>query len=88
MSLKFEWYEDMKSIMIKIPIKGVSMKKIDVYMSDLVLKVNVSEIKMVKLLDLKNKIDFESTENHVINININKNNIFSLFTLINKFNAR
>jgi dyslexia susceptibility 1 candidate gene 1 protein len=66
MSQKYEWYEDMKSIRIKIPIKGVSMKKIDIYMSDLVLKVNVAEIKMVKLLDLKEKIDFESTENHVI----------------------
>ena len=42
------------------------MKKIDIYMSDLVLKVNVTEIKMVKLLDLKDKIDFESTENQVI----------------------
>jgi dyslexia susceptibility 1 candidate gene 1 protein len=66
MSQKYEWYEDMKSIRIKISIKGVSMKKIDIYMSDLVLKVNVAEIKMVKLLDLKEKIDFESTENHVI----------------------
>jgi len=41
MSLKFEWYKDMKSIMIKIPIKGVSMKKIDIYLSDQVLIVNV-----------------------------------------------
>ena len=85
MSQKYEWYEDMKSIRIKIPIKGVSMKKIDIYMSDLVLKVNVAEIKIVKLLDLKDKIDFESTENHVKY----KNNIFicSLFTLINNLNV-
>jgi hypothetical protein len=76
----------MKSIMMKIPIKGVSMKKIDIYLSDLVLIVNVFNIKLVKLFDLKDKIDFESTENHLININYN--NIFSLFTLINKFNAR
>jgi hypothetical protein len=48
----------MKSIMIKIPIKGVNHKKICIYMSDLVLKVNVAEIKMVKLLDLENKINF------------------------------
>jgi len=47
--------------MIKFPIKGVSMKKIDIYMSDLVLKINVTDLKLVKLLDLKYEIDFEST---------------------------
>lgn len=43
----------------------MSLKKIDIYMSDLVLKINVNEIKYVKILDLKHEIDFESTENHV-----------------------
>lgn len=52
--------------MIKFPIKGVSMKKIDIFMSDLVLKINVTDLKLVKLLDLKYEIDFESTKNHVI----------------------
>ena len=65
MKQKYEWYEDLKSIKIKFPIKGVSLKKIDIYMSDLVLKINVNEIKYVKILDLKHEIDFESTENHV-----------------------
>jgi len=37
------------------------MKKIDIYMSDLVLKINVTDLKLVKLLDLKYEIDFEST---------------------------
>ena len=41
------------------------MKKIDIYMSDLILKINVNEIKYIKILDLKHEIDFESTENHV-----------------------
>ena len=41
------------------------MKKIDIFMSDVLLKVNVTELKMIKILDLKYEIDFESTENHV-----------------------
>ena len=41
------------------------MKKIDIFMSDVLLKINVTELKMIKILDLKYEIDFESTENHV-----------------------
>jgi len=66
MKQKYEWYEDLKSIMIKIPIKNVSMKKIDIFLSDLVLKINVNEIKMIKVIDLKHEVQFDSTENHVL----------------------
>ena len=56
MKQKYEWYEDLKSIMIKIPIKNVSMKKIDIFLSDLVLKINVNEKKMIKVIDLKHEV--------------------------------
>ena len=32
------------------------MKKIDIFMSDVLLKVNVTELKMIKILDLKYEI--------------------------------
>ena len=53
MAPKYEWYESDSTITIQLPISNTSLQKIDIYVSDLVLKVNVPSQKYVKLLDLK-----------------------------------
>lgn len=45
------------------------MKKIDVFISDLVLKINITEKKWVRVLDLKHEVDFQSKENSVVYAN-------------------
>ena len=39
------------------------MKGVEVYCSDLVLRVNVADKKLVKVLDLEQEVDFVSKEN-------------------------
>ncbi|KAL4480776.1 hypothetical protein ABPG72_001645 [Tetrahymena utriculariae] len=65
----YEWYQDNKIVKIRIPIKGITMKKIDIFISDLVLKINIIEKKWVRVLDLKHEIDFQGQENNVVYAN-------------------
>ncbi|EAR87721.1 tetratricopeptide repeat protein (macronuclear) [Tetrahymena thermophila SB210] len=65
----YEWYQDNKIVKIRIPIKGITMKKIDIFISDLVLKINITEKKWVRVLDLKHEIDFQGQENNVVYAN-------------------
>ena len=37
----YEWYQDTNTVKIKMPINGVTMKKIDIFVSDLILKINI-----------------------------------------------
>ncbi len=62
----YEWHQDQKNIHIRIPIKGTSLKKIDIFLSDVILKVNCMEKNFVKILDLSEQIDYESKDNRVV----------------------
>lgn len=42
------------------------MKKIDIFISDFLLKINVLDRNYVKVLDLKYEIDFANPENNAI----------------------
>ena len=53
MKAQFEWYEDEQAVSIHLKIPNTSLQKIDIYVSDLVLKINIPSIKYIKLLDLK-----------------------------------
>jgi len=44
-------------------IKGVSRKKIDIYYSDLVAKINCKENNFLKIFDFPEPIDHDSKEN-------------------------
>ena len=65
MKLKdIEWEQDNEYIRMKIPIVGVnSMKNIDLYLSDLVFRINISEKKIVKVLDFQHEVDYLSKDN-------------------------
>jgi len=43
-----------------VPISGVSIKNINVFYSDLFVKINVKEIKFILAIDLDRPIDFKS----------------------------
>ena len=62
-SKQYEWSQDINSINVTIPITGASLKNIDVYLTDLVLKINVKSTNIVKILDLESEIDYTSREN-------------------------
>jgi len=47
---------------VSIPIAGISEKKIDIFTSDCILKINVKELKLVKIIDLEHEIDFLAKE--------------------------
>ena len=51
---------------VRVPAKGIAVKKIDVFVSDLVLKINIPEKKWVRVIDLKHPVDFLSKENSVV----------------------
>ena len=56
MAPKYEWYESDTTITIHLPIPNTKLSNIDIYISDLVLKVNVPSQKYIKLLDLKYEV--------------------------------
>lgn len=60
MSTQYEWYEDKNTISIIIPTPTTGLSKIDIYVSDLVLKINIPSIRYIKVLDLKHEIDHNS----------------------------
>lgn len=62
-SKAFEWSQDPQSINIKLSIKGVSRKKIDIFYSDLMVKINVKENNYLKIFDFPEEIEYDSNEN-------------------------
>jgi len=62
-SKPFDWSQDPTSIILTIPISGVSLKKIDIDVCDLVLKVNVSANNYLKIFDFPHEIDYKNREN-------------------------
>ena len=61
-----EWYQDLRKITIRLPLRGTSLKKIDVYLADLLLKINVQEKNFVKVYDLRHEVDYQSKENSTV----------------------
>lgn len=63
MSQSLEWSQDNRSINVRIYVGATSLRKIDVFLSDLVVKVNIKESKFLKTLDLHAEIDYDNNEN-------------------------
>jgi ribosomal protein S10 len=40
----YEWFQDQKTVRVRLQIKGTSSKKIDIFISDLILKVYYNKI--------------------------------------------
>jgi len=57
----YEWGQDKKYVYVQIPIPAhSSLKKLDIYLSDLILRVTNTEKKQTTFLDLWAEIDYRS----------------------------
>ena len=64
-----EWHQNETSITINLPISNVSFKKLDFFLTDAFLKINILEKNMIKFLDFHSEIDFASKSNNFLYIN-------------------
>lgn len=63
----YEWNQDSKYIYVRIPMPShTSLKKIDIFLSDLILRVTSLEKKSTHFLDLAHPVDYKSSENKFI----------------------
>lgn len=74
-----DWEQDQKSVFIKISMPGhTSIKNIEIFLSDVMLKITSKQKKTSKILDLAHEVDYLSSENKftmiegVINVSLKK----------------
>jgi uncharacterized protein YaaR (DUF327 family) len=59
--LNYEWNQDKKFLYIQVPLPAhTNLKKVDIYLSDLVLRVNSVEKNQIHFLDLAEEVDYRS----------------------------
>lgn len=60
----YEWNQDSKFLYIRVPMPShTSLKKIEIFLSDLILRVTSLEKKSTHFLDLAQEVDYRSAEN-------------------------
>ncbi len=63
----YEWNQDNKFIYVRVPMPShTSLKKVDVFLSDLILRITSLEKKSTHFLDLAHQIDYKSSENKFV----------------------
>lgn len=63
----YEWNQDKKYIYLQVPLPShTSLKKVEIYLSDLILRVTSIEKKQTHFLDLLHEVDYRSPENKFI----------------------
>lgn len=63
----YEWNQDKKFLYIQVPLQShTSLKRVDIFLSDLILRVTSRESKKVHFLDLSLEVDYTSPENKFI----------------------
>ena len=62
---KYEWSQTDETLTIKVNIHNVLLKNIDIFQSDLLLKVNAQSIKFFLAVDFLNEIDYKNSKNRV-----------------------
>jgi len=63
----YAWDQDKKFIYVQIPLAShTTMNKIDIYLSDLILRVTSLEKKQTHFLDFAQEIDYCSPENKFV----------------------
>jgi hypothetical protein len=60
---KYKWSQTLESITVSLPVRNVLLKNIELMYTDLVLKVNVTSINYVQVIDFPHEIDYTSTGN-------------------------
>ena len=56
----YDWSQTKESLSISLPVRNVLMKNVEVTIADLCLKVNVTTIRYVKIIDFPFPIDHAS----------------------------
>ena len=60
----YEWHQDNKYVYVKVPMTGhTSIKNVEVYLSDLVLRITSKVKKYVETLDFCQEVDYLSSDN-------------------------
>lgn len=63
----YDWNQDKKFVYVQIPLPShTSLKKVDIYLSDLILRVTSLEKKHTHFLDLAQETDYKSPDNKFI----------------------
>lgn len=62
---KYEWSQTDETLTIRVNIHNVLLKNIDIFQSDLLLKVNAQSIKFFLAVDFLNEIDYKNSKNRV-----------------------
>ena len=61
----YRWSQTDESLTISLPVRNVNRKEIDVLYAELCLKVNVTKIRFIQIIDFPFPIDFTSVQNKV-----------------------
>ena len=57
----YEWGQDKKFVFVQVPIPAhTNSKKLDIFLSDLILRVTSLEKKQTQFIDLWGKVDYQS----------------------------
>lgn len=63
----YEWNQDKKYVYIQVPLPAhTSLKKVEIYLSDLILRVTSLEKKQTHFLDLLKEIEYRSPDNKFV----------------------
>lgn len=62
---KYKWSQTLEAITVTLPVRNVLLKNIEILYTDLVLKVNVTSINYVQVIDFPHEIDFTNPGNKV-----------------------
>lgn len=63
----YEWNQDKKFVYVQVPLPShTSLKKVDIFLSDLILRVTSLEKKQTHFIDLAEEIDYRSPDNKFI----------------------
>jgi hypothetical protein len=63
----YEWNQDPKYLYIQVPLPAhTSLKKVDIFLSDLILRVTSTEKKQTHFLDLLREVEYRSPDNKFV----------------------
>jgi hypothetical protein len=63
----YEWNQDTKYVYVQVPLPAhSSLKKVEIYLSDLILRVTSLDKKQTHFLDLLIPVDYRSPENKFV----------------------
>ena len=60
---KYTWSQSEEAISIQVPLRNVLMKHVDIFYSDLLVKVSAQQVKFFLALDLMHEIEHRHAKN-------------------------